>query len=368
MKRAMCVLLAVVAYEDPQKPAKPVDDEDVVVAGLPEGEPPALPERVQWDWAGVLAAKTATRERFDLSGFWRFAAVDEQEATVARGEMGWIDMPEFPSSDGANVFDRRFRESDGLWRGKPLDKFPFLWIERDIRVTNADALEWLNRRIFLVVAGQWADSEIYTSQRIAKQPTNQDNDAARDVHVHVEPVASMERDGSRWCDITEQLIYPGTTHISFRFKRTAATAETAQDAPAAKPYIGLERWPTGPRIDSIRLLRNSDPATLELSFQLERPQGYMIPGRPPVRTLPLSLQVRVETEDSNSVIAKRTEEIGALADLKRTVTLTVPMPTADKMPASARLRLHAQLLITNGGVFDEPFPLQFRFDELEVAQ
>jgi hypothetical protein len=294
--------------------------------------------------------------------------VDEQDAAVPRSEMGWIDMPTFPTADGANVFDRRFRESDGLWRGKPLDRFPHLWIERDIRVTNADALEWLKRRIFLVVEGPWSESEIYASQRIAKRPAEQDDGTAIDVHVHVEPVTSVDRDGGRWCDITEQLMYPGSTQISFRFSRVAAPADRPQDSPTSKPYVGLERWPTGPRIDSIRLRRSADPPAIELTFLLERPRGYMILGMPPVRTLPLSLQVRLETVDSNAVITNRTDEIGPLADLKRSVTLSVPLTAAEKKPQPARLRLHAQLLMTKGGVFDEPFPIEFGLDELEIRQ
>jgi hypothetical protein len=92
----------------------------------------------------------------------------------------------------------------------------------------------------------------------------------------------------------------------------------------------------------------------------------MIVGMPAVRTIPLMLKVQLESIDSNKELANITKEIGPLADLKRTVTMNIPWMSQDGATPS-RLRLRVQLTMTNGVVFDEPFPLEFRPGELESA-
>src|SRR5437773_8923051 len=109
MIHALIVLSVLASCQDAKKPTKPSEDDDEIVAGFPEGDARPLPGRVKWELADAITAKTATRERMDLSGYWRFAAVDEQDTAVKRGEMGWIDLPASPASDGSNVFDWRFR-------------------------------------------------------------------------------------------------------------------------------------------------------------------------------------------------------------------------------------------------------------------
>jgi hypothetical protein len=276
--------------------------------------------------------------------------------------MGWIDGPALPAEDGNNVFDIRFRGSDGLWRGKPIESYPFVWIERDVQITNADVLEWLNRRVFLVVTGSWAEAEIFTSQRLAK-PRKDATDDANELVVHAEPVGGDERSGARWCDITEHLLYPGSTQLSFRLKRDKNSTD---NSPASAPSITIERWPTGCRVNTIQVHRASEPSSIQATFNLERPAGYMIVGMPAVRTIPLMLKVQLESIDSNKELANITKEIGPLADLKRTVTMNIPWMSQDGATPS-RLRLRVQLTMTNGVVFDEPFPLEFRPGELESA-
>jgi hypothetical protein len=361
MIHQLIVLLAMSGLQDAKDRTKPADDDDEVVAGLPDGEIRPLPDRVKWGTKGTLALKTSTRDRINLSGFWRFAAVDELDTAVKREEMGWIELPGLPDADGANVFDPRFRNSDGLWHGRPLEKFPFVWIERDIQISNADTLEWLNRRIYLVLAGPWADAEVFASQRIVKRATDRtDNNSG--VHVNVEAVKGVERDGAKWCDITEQLIYPGNTQISLRLKRAQLASD---EESASEPSIALERWPTGCRIDSTRVQRDADFSTIKATFNLERPEGYMILGMPPVRTIPLSLKLRVESLDSNMELATITKDIGPLDTLKRTESVDIPW-SKDK-PSATRVRLRAQLMMPKDVVFDEAFPIEFLPEELEVA-
>jgi hypothetical protein len=362
MIHELIILLAVSGWQDAKVRPKSADDDDEIVAGLPVGDVRPLPERVKWRIADRIAEKTSTRERVDLSGFWRFAAVDEQETPVKREEMGWIELPGLPAADGDNVFDPRFRDSDGLWRGKPLEKYPFVWIERDIQITNADTLEWLNRRIYLILAGPWVDAELFASQRIVKRPTEQTDNSS--VHVHVESVKGVERDGARWCDITEQLIYPGTTQISLRLRRAKPTSDAES---ASEPNISLERWPTGCRIDSIHLQRDAKLSAIKATLNLERPEGYMILGMPPVRTIPLSLNVWIESHDSNMELASTKKDIAPLDKPKRAETVDIPWSPPKDGPQATRVRLRAQLTMTNGVVFDDAFPIEFRPTELEVA-
>ncbi|MBI3466721.1 MAG: hypothetical protein HY000_27215, partial [Planctomycetes bacterium] len=230
---ATLVLLLVVAQE-PKKPAQPPDED--VIPGLPDGEPGPLPEMVHWDLASAVTAKTSTRERLNLQGLWRFAPVFEREAPVMRGDMGWIELPGHWKGDGASVFDTRLRVADGLWRGKSLEKFPWAWAERDLTITNASTLKWINRRIFLTIRGPWRRAEVY---------------------VHAELLTAVERDGAHWFEITESLVYPGTVQLSMRLNSSASAAGRVDAKDQVEPYVGLELVPTGPRIDSVRLSRRA---------------------------------------------------------------------------------------------------------------
>jgi hypothetical protein len=368
MLQIALILFCLAPSQDAKTKTTPGDDDDVAVPGLPDGEPAPLPERVQWDPARLIVAKTATRERIDLKGFWRFGAVEELAAAVKRGEMGWIELPTAPLSDGSNIFDTRFRPSDGLWRGKPLDKYAVMWAERDIKITNADVLEWLNRRSFLVLSGSWADSEVFASQRIRKKNPDPKDDPAADVHVHAEQATAIDRPGARWYEITEQLIYPGTTHISLRKTRKEG-AEDRTPAPAddsVASQVVLERWPTGPNIESIELRRAENSSGIEATFNLTRPRAFLILGKPPVRTLPMTIRVRVEPLATKEPVGEVSEDIGPMPDLKRTVTVMVPWKVA-KGEVPGKLRLRAELALTGSTLLDEAFPVAFEAAGLEES-
>jgi len=369
MLHILTLAVAVVLCQEPRKPVGPPDDDDLVVRGLPEGEILPLPERVAWDLTKAITAKTSTRERVTLAGHWRFAAVLERETPVVRSEMGWLTMPGAANHGESSIFDGRFRATDGLWRGKPLEDHPHVWAERDITITNDDALKWLDHRTFLVLRGPWAKAEIYTSQRAAaRKKPDADGDEKPEVHVHVEHVTGFDRDGYRWCEITEQLVYPGTTQISLRLTRDTTPAK---GTPAAEPdssYIGLELWPSGPRVDSIRLRRDRAAGQIEATFELMRPKGFMLFPGPPVRKIPLTIKIRLDDAETGSTIRKLDHDIGTMPDNNRTVAVRIPWSAAKDEPPPAKARLRVRLVPTERGYFDEPFPLQFKPAELEPVQ
>lgn len=360
-------IVSLAIAQEPKKPAEPPDDDEVVVKGLPDGDVLPLPERVEWNLTKAVVARTATRERINLAGHWRFAAVLERDTPVVRGEMGWIEMPRLTSGEGQRVFDSRFRATDGLWRGKPLEQFPHIWVERDISIANnAETLKWLNRRTYLVLRGPWAEAEIYTSQRIPITPAEANAEGKPDVSVHVEPVTGTERDGFRWCEISEQLIYPGTTQISMRLNRNdAGDGEKSLTASEAEPYVGLELTPTGPRVESIRLRRDSERREIEATIDLVRPKGYMLFPAAPVRTIPMTLKLRLDDADTDKNIQRLDKDIGPIADNERTVTLRIPWSAAKDQPPPEQAQLRVRLGPTEGGTFDEAFPVNFKPAELE---
>ena len=368
MLHALPLLFVLAISQEPKKPAQPPDDDDVVVRGLPDGDVPRLPERVDWDLTKAVAARTEKRERINLAGHWRFAAVLERDAPVARGEMGWIEMPRPAAGEGQHVVDARFRATDGLWRGKPLDQFPFVWVERDVHISNnSETLKWLNRRCYLVLRGPWTEAEIYTSQRIPiTRAGDGDAQAQPETHIHVEQVTGVMRDGFRWCEISEQLIYPGTTQISMRLKRNESEAGgKSATTNTSDPYVGIELMPTGPRIESIRLRRDSDRGEIEATLDLVRPKGFMIFPAPPIRTIPVTLKLRLDDADTDKNIQRLDKDIGPIADNERTVTLRIPWSAAKDQPPPARAQFRVRLTQTGGGTFDEAFPVDFKPAELE---
>ncbi len=368
MFHILSLVLAVTLVQDPKKPAEPPDDDDVVVRGLPDGDVPPLPERVDWDLTKAVVARTATRERINLAGHWRFAAVLERDTPVARGEMGWIEMPRSAAGEGQHVVDTRFRATDGLWRGKPLEQFLYVWVDRDNRInSNAETLKWLNRRIYLVLRGHWAEAEIYTSQRTPlPRPADANRDAQPEVYVNVEQVTAVERDGYRWCEISEQLIYPGTTQISMRLKRNVAEGqENSVTARESEPYVGLELMPTGPRIESIRLRRDSESREIEATLDLVRPKGFMIFPAPPIRTIPMTLKLRLDDAATDKNIERLDKDIGPIAENERTVTVRIPWSAEKDQPPPARAQFRVRLTQTGGGTFDEAFPVDFKPADLE---
>ena len=330
---ATLALLLVVAQE-PKKPLPPPDEESI--PGLPDGEPSPLPEAVKWDLAEAVTARTSTRERINLLGLWRFAAVPERETPVTRGDMGWIEMPGHWKGDGASVFDTRLRVADGMWRGKSLEKFPWAWAERDLTITNAITAKWLSRRIFLTVRGPWRRAEVY---------------------VHTEPLTGFERDGTHWFEITESLVYPGTVQLSMRLNANATPGGVVAAKEQAEPYVGLELVPIGPRINSIRLHRDADRDKLIASLDVTRPATLPVLLGAPIQEVPLSLMIRLEDPEAGTEVEKLDHPFGTMPTPSRTLSVSIPW---SKIQPLRRARFQVRLATSTGVRLDDAFAIEFR--------
>jgi hypothetical protein len=363
MSFALPLLLLLVAQDEKRPFAQPEEDE--IVRGLPDGDIAPVPEQVDWNLARAIAAKTHTRERINLAGPWRFAPVLEKESPVARAEMGWLHMPDVWTTEGARVLDARLREADGLWRGRPLDKYAHAWVERDLVIRNDDTIKWLNHRIFLVLRGPWSGAEVYVSQRFKKPPAPDSNaDDPPRMIVHAEQATGVEREDGRWFELTEMLAYPGSNQISLRLH----TPDRAGDADAtpvnSKPSVSLELLPSRPRVDAIRLRRDAASGEIEATIELVRPLGFVLIPGPPVKTIPMTLKLRLDDVEKDVTIQKLDEAIGPIVNTERRVVLRIPW-SAEKgqsPPKHARIRL--RLDATGGGIFDEMYPVEFKPDEL----
>jgi hypothetical protein len=362
MVHLIAVVLTLVAVQEPQKAQEP---EEELIPGLPAGKSAALPERVEWDLAKAVVAQTSLRERVSLDGLWRFAPVPEREAPVVRAEMGWIGMPGHWASGGTRVYDARFRALDGEWRGKPIEEFSWAWAERDLEITNDTVAHWLSRRIFFVARGPWAAAEVYVSQQIPLRKRSEvGQQPETEIHVHAEQVEGLERDGERWFELTEVMIYPGTSQLSLRLP---AEADEAPDDDVS-PALRLEFVPKGPRVQSIRLRRDTKREEIEATLDLMRPVGFpTLTRNPPIRTIPMSLKLRLEDSPSDKTLQELEKAIGPLATHTRTVTLRLPWSSEKGQPPPDQARLRVWFCIEGDGAYDEPFPVEFTPAELEPA-
>ncbi len=362
------LVLAAVLAQDSKKPVQPPDD-DEVVRGLPDGEIRPVPAEVNWNLQQAIVGRTMRRERIDLAGLWRFAAVAERESPVTRAEMGWIKMPGLWTDASSAILDVKMQSAGGRWGGKPVAEFPFGWVERDLVIRNDDAIKWLNHRIFLVLRGPWANAEVVVSQRFKPSRAN---DADRDVpqvHVNAERADGVDRDGARFFDITEHLTYPYSNQISLRLaapKKSDEKNSAKSPSASAEPLVGLEMWPTGPRVDAVRLQRDGERGELVATIDIVRPKGFMLIPGPPVKAIPMTLKLRLSGGDGDIVLRKLDRDIGPIADTTRSVTVRMPLSAENAAPpVIARLRV--RLDATDGGTFDEAFPVEFKPAELEHA-
>jgi hypothetical protein len=338
------LVMLMFATQDPKpQPPPRVSDEDPV-PGLPDGEPAPLPEGVNWYLGETVVARTSMRERISLHGLWRFAPVPERETPVTRGDMGWIEMPGHWQGDEARVLDARLRMSDGLWRGRALDKFPWAWAERDLTITNAGTLKWLNRRVFLVIRGPWARAEVF---------------------VQAEPITGVARDGSHWFDITESLTYPGTVQLSMRLGSNAAKSGDAIGKAPAESAIALELAPTGPRVESIQFHKAPEGDAIVTTLNLVRPASALATLRgSPFQKVPLTVTIRLEDIETNAELQKFEHPLGTMPNPTRTVTVSVP---SAKIKPTQHVRLHVRLAAATGITLDEPLPVEFIAEELQGA-
>src|SRR5262249_30639346 len=131
--------------------------------------------------------------------------------------------------------------------------------------------------------------------------------------------------------------------------------------------ITLEFLPKGPRVDGIRLRQDAAHGEIEATFELMRPKNFMIFQAPPIRTIPMAIQLALEDADQDRTVQKVTREIGTMADFTRPVSIRIPWSEPDQ-PPPRRARLRARLEPAAGGTFDEPFALEFESARLEPVE
>jgi hypothetical protein len=367
MLKLLPVFLLVAALQEPKKPVAPADNE-VIAPGLPEGDAPRLPEQVNWDLKKAVTARTATRERMDLGGLWRFAPVADRETAPQRSEMGWIEMPGVWTSPDTPIYDSRLRVADGQWQARPLDEFPLAWVERDLPIGNDVVTHWLDHRSYLVLRGPWARAVVYSSLRVKGKPKRDSEEVREDgVTVYVEPLVGVVRDGATWFELTETMMYPHTNQVNLRLGTTAAAQPRGENAKPENPYVGVELLPTGPRVDAIRLTKDAARGELDVAVDLVRPKGFMLIPGPPVSTIPLTVRLRLDDASTGETIQKLDQAIGPMPDNERTVSIRLPWSTARDAAPPKQARLRVRLYTTAGRLFDEAYPVEFRPDELPAA-
>jgi hypothetical protein len=348
----LLLLLAHFPAQEPKKPEPKKSDprtaEADEIPGFPDGEAPKLPARVSWALnERTLLQKTRLRQRYNLGGLWRFAPVAAPDMPVERPRMGWIELPALWNHPNTRVFDANFRASDGLWNNRQLGEFPIAWVEREIPTPT----EWLARRVFLQLRGPWA---------------------AADVYVNAELLKGEPWPGGRRIEITSALIYPGDSLLDMRLSLAAPAAASSgnQPAPAPKPAtpatralpdappaIELELTPTGPRMEAVRLRRDSSRGEIEATFDLMRPEGFPLVAGPRISTLSFAIEYQMRDPAGQKTLVSGREEVGQLEQLTRTVTLRIP--TSQKgQPALNRGVLQFQLAYAKGSICDEPFPIE----------
>jgi hypothetical protein len=317
------------ASEKPPKPGTAAAFDEDEIAGHPDGEAPPLPKQVNWDLSKSLIASTPRRQRLTLAGPWRFGAGPKRETPTLRKDMGWIEMPAGRPTD-AKMFDGKMR-STTKYQGRPLPQQAWAWCERDV----AAPLEWVKHQIFLVVRGPWSEAELF---------------------VAYQPVKGAERDGGRWFEITESLIYGGEAPVALRLKVPA----TGGTSPA--PYIGLELLPTGPRFDDLRVQQDAQRGELEIAFDLRRPKFILgLPVR--LSELPIIAQFFLEDAQTGEELQRFDQSIGAMPQETRSVTVRVAWSAPGAAPPE-RARLRARLTSAYGGNMDVPYPVEFAPREL----
>jgi hypothetical protein len=340
----VCLLglaVAGAAAQPPEKDPPPTPAEEESIPGLPDGKPLPLPEHVRWSLNKFVTAKTRTRERITLAGPWRFAAVPERETPVVRAEMGWIEMPEVWFRENPPILDARLRVADGQWRGRPLDKFPWAWAEREIEVTEVQ--KWMSRRIFLVVQGPWARAEVF---------------------LNAESITGAERNEAQWFEITESLVYPGVSLLSMRLQAADSAHQGASGPSDQLPYVGLELLPVGPRVEAIQLNRRTEAHEVQATIELARPAQFSIQS---YQAVPLTLHWVLEDAADGQTVLEQKQAIGTLSKPTRSITVSLPAADTRNQSFPARARLRVRLGPASGGTYDEAFPVEFQADALPTA-
>lgn len=323
--------------ENPPRLSNEAFDEDAV-AGHPDGEPPALPKHVNWSLEKAEILATPRRRRLTLAGPWRFAATTAREVSPQRDRMGWLQMPADALTDW-QIRNPQGQSTPGKWQGKPLKDYSYAWIER---VLDAP-VQWVRHQVFLVLRGPWAEAELF---------------------VAYQPIPGIERDGGRWFEITEALVYGGEAPLALRLKNPGQ--ELNAQLAEVTPFVGLELLPTGPRFDALRVCQDPGRRELELTIDLRRPKFILgLPVRLP--EIPLIVQVSYENAEDRSVIYRFDQNIGPMPEEHHSVSLRLPWSAAEAAPPD-KARLRARLTSVYGGNMDIAYPLEFAPARLEPVR
>lgn len=338
MPPTIALLLVLALAQPAAPPAKPpaepkpgtaaAFDEDEI-AGHPDGEAPPLPKLVNWDLSKALIASTPRRQRLSLAGPWRFAAGPTRETPTLRKDMGWIEMPAGVPKI-AKVFDAQMRPTT-KHQSQPPAQQAWAWCERDL----AAPLDWVKNQVYLVIRGPWSEAELF---------------------VAYQQVKGVERDGGRWFEITESLVYGGDAPLALRLKVPATSGSSVP------PYIGLELLPTGPRFNDLSVRQDATRGELEIAFELRRPKFILgLPVR--LSELPIIAQFYLEDAKTGAELVRFDQSIGAMPQETRSVTVRTSWSAPGATPPE-RARLRVRLTSAYGGNMDIPYPLEFSPREL----
>lgn len=111
-----------------------VAEEEVGAPRPPTGPSPALPPRVNWDIHEPSVARTATRVRIPLSGYWRFAALRRMDEAAPREQMGFMRVPGSWAADDPDwslVYGPDMQAIRQLPDGTPIRACMYGWYERE---------------------------------------------------------------------------------------------------------------------------------------------------------------------------------------------------------------------------------------------
>lgn len=331
---------------------------------------PALPPGV--DWSLHESGKTATRRRFDLSGYWRVqpfgvwtvgppALPDSPLHAAARAEWksagsemealqpspGQWAYSRFPgswrsgNSDASALLSAENLKTMPQWDGVEVRQYPAAWIERDFELPGA----FSSNRIFLVINGVHDETDVYVNDRCLGQ------------------VLPWER---REYDITACL-KPGSVN------RVSMLCGKPYLPPKYTDKFGKVIWlPSGPCLPLSIEERSGGvwmehaeptPSFRKKNLQVEATMTNSL--KEPVR---LEAAVTVRDVKSGDSIKLPSQPITLRAQGEERVTLTVPWENPICWtPDEPRMLELVMTLRNDNGTVDEAFPIRFGFREIGIA-
>lgn len=138
--------------------------EEVGAPRPPTGPPPALPPRVSWDIHEPSVARTATRVKIPLSGYWRFAALRRMDEEITRERMGFLRVPGSWAADDPNwavVYGPDMQQVRQSPDGTPIRACMHGWYEREFTAPT----ELAGKRALLRFDSVRAIAEVWLNDR-----------------------------------------------------------------------------------------------------------------------------------------------------------------------------------------------------------